>query len=98
MPNFFSSIKKRFASPSSSSSAANSKSKSTGDLSFGTTQAYVVKEKDLPKLHLAAWKGNVNRVTELCRPDKINLLDKEGRLVEINLDSLQGWELYVEET
>ena len=39
----------------------------------------MVKEKDLPKLHLAAWKGNLDKVTEQCRPDKINLLDKENR-------------------
>jgi len=54
MPNFFAKIKTRFSSPSS-------KSKSTGDLSFSSSQGYVVeKEKELPKLHLAAWKGQLS--------------------------------------
>ncbi len=75
MPSFFSKIRTRLSSPSSSA-----KSKSTGDLSFTSTQGYVVsKEKDLPKLHLAAWKGQLDKVTALCRPDKINLLDRENR-------------------
>ena len=65
-------LKGAFASPSSSR-----KSKSTGDLSF--PQIYVVKEKELPKLHAAAWKGNLIKVTELTRPDKLNVLDKDGR-------------------
>ena len=65
-------LKDAFASPSS-----NRKSKSTGDLSY--PQIYIVKEKELPKLHAAAWKGNLVKVIELCRPDKLNTLDKNGR-------------------
>ena len=76
MPNLFNKLVSRFSSPSPVDAK---KSKSTGDLSFTSTQGYIVKEKDLSKLHLAAWKGNLNKVTELCRPDKINLIDKEGR-------------------
>jgi ankyrin repeat protein len=86
MPNFFAKIKTRFSSPSS-------KSKSTGDLSFSSSQGYVVeKEKELPKLHLAAWKGQLSKVTELCRPDKINLLDRENRTalhLAVSADHLQ---------
>ena len=88
MPSFFSQIKKRFSSPTSSAAASSKKSASTGDLSFGSTQGYVVKEKDLPKLHLACWKGQLNKVGELCRPDKINLPDKEGRSVGKKCKSL----------
>ena len=73
MPSFFKKLKGAFQSPQTSR-----KAKSTGDLSFAGQQ-YAVKDKDLPKLHLAAWKGNLDKVTELCRPDKLNQLDKEGR-------------------
>lgn len=82
MPNFFTKLKNRFTS------STPSKSKSTGDLA--TTSAaslagipseyYTVKDSDLPKLHKAAWKGNIDKVIELCRPDKVNLRDKEQRL------------------
>ena len=65
-------LKSVFSSPSTSR-----KSKSTGDLSY--PQIYVVKEKELPKLHLAAWTGNMIKVIELCRPDKLNAPDKDGR-------------------
>jgi ankyrin repeat protein len=72
MPSFLNKLK-ALASPSS-----NRKAKSTGDLSH-IAQLYTIKEKDLPKLHLSAWQGNLNKVIELCRPDKLNLIDKEGR-------------------
>ena len=91
MPNIFTKLKNRFAS---SSNNPPSKSKSTSDLATTSSSqqqqqlssttslvhCYSVKEKDLPKLHFASWKGNLDKVTELCRPDKINSLDKEGRL------------------
>ena len=74
MSGIFKKIKGAFASPSS-----ERKSKSTGDLSY--PPIYQVKEKDLPKLHQAAWKGNLVKVIELCRPDKLNTIDKDGRFV-----------------
>jgi hypothetical protein len=73
MPGFFSKIKGAFASPSTAR-----KSKSANDLSY-LSHIYVVKEKELPKLHLAAWKGDIDKTIQLCRPDKLNSLDKEGR-------------------
>ncbi len=79
MPNFLAKIRTRFTSPSPS---ASNKSKSTGDLSFTSTQGYAIKEKDLSKLQLAAWKGNLKKVIELSQADKINLPDKEGRFFE----------------
>ena len=72
MSGFLRKIKGAFASPS-----ADRKSKSMGDLSY--PQIYQVKEKELPKLHLAAWTGNLVKVKELSRPDKLNTADKEGR-------------------
>jgi hypothetical protein len=91
MPNIFTKLKNRFTS---SSNNPPSKSKSTSDLATTSSSqqqqlssttslvhCYSVKEKDLPKLHFASWKGNLDKVTELSRPDKINSLDKEGRLV-----------------
>ena len=72
MSGFIKKIKGAFSSPS-----PTRKAKSTGDLSV--PQIYVVKEKDLPKLHFAAWKGNLDKVMELSRPDKLNSVDKDGR-------------------
>jgi hypothetical protein len=74
MPNIIKSIKNVLKSPTTSR-----KSKSTGDLSNSTAQLYTVKEKDLSKLHLAVWKGDTKKLVEVCRADKINLQDKEGR-------------------
>jgi hypothetical protein len=83
-------IKRIFRSPSPAKSpgaaaaqqeAVRKKSKSQGDLRFvSNSQVYLVREKDLQhKLHAAAWKGDLGKVAELCRPDKINVTDKEGR-------------------
>ena len=79
MSGFFSKIKSAFQTPSmSQTSTGSKKSKSAGDLNY-LTQVYTVKEKELPKLHLAAWKGEMDKVVQLCRPDKLNSLDKDGR-------------------
>ena len=74
MPSFFSKIKGAFSSPSPSRKG----NKSQTDLN-DLPQIYHIKEKELSKLHLAAWKGDMEKVIELCRPDKINALDKDGR-------------------
>lgn len=82
MPNIFTKLKNRLTS-----SSGPSKAKSTGDINLGAStsslagsaQCYIVKEKELPKLHYAAWKGNLDKVIELSRPDKINSRDKEDR-------------------
>ena len=75
MPGFFSKIKGAFASPSTAR-----KSKSTNDLTYNHLSIYVVKEKELPKLHLAAWKGDLDKTIQLCRPDKLNSIDKDGEV------------------
>ena len=55
---------------------------SANDLSNSSAppQIYIVKEKEMPKLHLAAWKGDYDKLQQLAKQaGKINLLDKEGR-------------------
>ena len=77
MPGFFSKLKSTFTG--SNSSLNSKRSKSTQSLNYGQAQCYNIKEKDLKKLHLAAWKGDLSKVKSLCKPDKLNELDKEGR-------------------
>ena len=75
MPNFIQKIKNVFNSPSTAR-----KAKSTGDLEYASSQGlFLVKEKDLPRLHAAAWRGDLIRVRESCRADKVNAVDKEMR-------------------
>eukprot|EP00057_Strongylocentrotus_purpuratus_P004072 XP_003727953.1 PREDICTED: trichohyalin isoform X1 [Strongylocentrotus purpuratus] len=40
---------------------------------------YVVKEKDLSKLHKAAWTGDTIKVKQLTKKGDVNTLDKENR-------------------
>ena len=42
------------------------------------TGIYVVKEKDLPKLHKAAWTGDLTKVKQLAKKN-VNELDKSNR-------------------
>ena len=39
----------------------------------------IKKDKDLPKLHKAAWHGNIIKVKELAKPSTVNVLDKQSR-------------------
>lgn len=39
----------------------------------------IKKDKDLPKLHKAAWQGNISKVKELAKPSTVNVLDKKSR-------------------
>jgi hypothetical protein len=93
MPSIFNKIKGVFTSPSTSRKNQNPQQTpprsarsvggragaSTGSMSQPLVQVYSVKEKELPKLHAAAWRGDLDKVTELCRPDKLNTFDKDGR-------------------
>jgi ankyrin repeat protein len=78
MSSFFKKLKS-LASPS----LKRKKSKSNQSLSSLNTsscaQIYQVKEKDLPKLHLAAWRGDADKCRQYAKADKINSLDKDGR-------------------
>ena len=86
MPSFLNKIKGAFTSPSTQRKSQSQNQ--TPPLSARSTatvptvhipNVYSVKEKELPKLHAAAWRGDIDKVTELCRPDKINTFDKDGR-------------------
>ena len=39
----------------------------------------IKKDKDLPKLHKAAWQGNIGKVKELAKPSTVNAPDKKSR-------------------
>ncbi|KAK3709865.1 hypothetical protein RRG08_050343 [Elysia crispata] len=56
---------------------------------------YEVREKDLTKLHKAAWTGNLNKVKQLARKDP-SPLDKENR-TPLHLACVQGNEHVVRE-
>jgi hypothetical protein len=94
MPSFFNKLKGAFTSPSTprkgqshsqtppTSARGGAGASSTTSMSQPIVVAQVyanVKEKELPKLHAAAWRGDLDKVTELCRPDKLNIFDKDGR-------------------
>ena len=38
-----------------------------------------VKEKDLPKLHKAAWIGDLSKIKQLVKKGDVNLMDKHHR-------------------
>ncbi|XP_056001146.1 ankyrin repeat domain-containing protein 26-like isoform X4 [Ostrea edulis] len=50
----------------------------TGGASGGAETGYEVREKDLPKLHKAAWTGDLSKVVQLVKKDT-SALDKENR-------------------
>jgi ankyrin repeat protein len=89
MPSFFNKLKGAFTSPSSQRKSQSQTPPTSARGAGGSTasisqpiipQVYSnVKEKELPKLHAAAWRGDLDKVTELCRPDKLNIFDKDGR-------------------
>ena len=37
------------------------------------------KDKDLPKLHKAAWRGDTSKIKDLAKPSSVNALDKQSR-------------------
>ena len=39
----------------------------------------IKKDKDLPKLHKAAWQGNIIKVKDLAKPSAVNVADKKSR-------------------
>ena len=77
MPNFIQKLKKVLVGTPTTAR----KSKSTGDLDYAlqTQTLYVVREKDLPKLHLAAWRGDLQKVIDNCSAERIDYADKEYR-------------------
>ncbi|XP_033098759.1 ankyrin repeat domain-containing protein 26-like isoform X3 [Anneissia japonica] len=80
-------MKKIFKSKSSKKSASSSSLGATNNAENG---GYDVKEKDLPKLHKAAWLGDVNKVKQLAKKAAdYNQLDKENR-TPLHLACSQG--------
>ena len=49
-----------------------------GGATGGSDSGYDVREKDLPKLHKAAWHGDLSKVVQLVKKDT-SALDKENR-------------------
>ncbi|GFN77432.1 pote ankyrin domain family member b [Plakobranchus ocellatus] len=86
--------KVRRASPSKSGESSP-KSGSTRGSVASLNIGYDVKEKDLTKLHKAAWTGNLNKVKQLARKDP-SPLDKENR-TPLHLACVQGNEHVVQE-
>ncbi|XP_071961648.1 uncharacterized protein [Antedon mediterranea] len=78
---------------------SSKKSASTASLDAANTaeiNGYELKEKDLPKLHKAAWLGDVNKVKQLAKKAAdYNQLDKENR-TPLHLACSQGHKDVVE--
>ena len=66
---------KKKSSDASASGRGSNRSLDKEQGSFG----YELREKDLGKLHKAAWNGDINKVKQLAKKDA-NSLDKEKRL------------------
>ena len=45
----------------------------------------IKKDKDLPKLHKAAWRGDTSKIKELAKPSSVNQLDKQSRYDKIKV-------------
>ena len=65
-------------SASVASGRSSSKAPSRAGSNASETGSYVVREKDLPKLHKAAWSGDLNKVKQLAKKN-VNELDKSNR-------------------
>ncbi|XP_052258828.1 ankyrin repeat domain-containing protein 26-like [Dreissena polymorpha] len=63
-------------------------SKSSSKQSSFNVHGYDIKEKDLPKLHKAAWTGDLAKVKQLAKKDP-SALDKENR-TPMHLACVQG--------
>ena len=46
----------------------------------------IKKDKDLPKLHKAAWRGDTSKIKELAKTSSVNSLDKQNRFDMINFE------------
>ncbi|BFZ10588.1 hypothetical protein BsWGS_13626 [Bradybaena similaris] len=79
----------------SRSGEASPKSGSTRGSVASLNIGYQVREKDLGKLHKAAWRGDLNKVKQLAKKDP-SPLDKENR-TPLHLACVQGHEHIVQE-
>ncbi|XP_077870104.1 uncharacterized protein LOC100371645 [Saccoglossus kowalevskii] len=55
----------------------------------GPTLTYDIKEKELPKLHKAAWNGDLSKIKQIAKKGDLNQLDKENRSA-LHLACAQG--------
>lgn len=79
MKKFFNTIKKKTQGKGSYDPQEGAAS---GGASGGSEAGYEVREKDLPKLHKAAWTGDLSKVVQLVKKDT-SALDKENRYFNI---------------
>ena len=66
---------KRIFSKSKLKAAAAGEAASAGTAGPG----YQLKEKDLPKLHKAAWSGDLAKIQQLSKKTDVYSLDKQNR-------------------
>ena len=70
--------KKKGVNADSASLASGSRAASRSGSIASETGVYVVRDKDLPKLHKAAWTGDLGKVKQLAKKN-VNELDKSNR-------------------
>ncbi len=81
MKKFFKFGKKKKGGEADSASIGSvGKAHSRSGSVVSETGVYVVRDKDLPKLHKAAWTGDLNKVKQLAKKN-VNELDKSNRSV-----------------
>lgn len=82
MKKFFKFGKGRKESAEASSKTGSSVSRHGSVSSLMVSSGgYEVREKDMSKLHRAAWMGDMSKLTQLIKSSRGNLADKENRLV-----------------
>ncbi len=77
MKKFFKFGKKKDSGSLTPAGSKGNISKASSELSLNG-QGYTLKEKDLSKLHKAAWNGDLAKVRQLAKKDP-SALDKENR-------------------
>ena len=95
MKKFFKFGKKKESGGLTPAGSKGNLSKASSELSLNGQSAtgYTLKEKDLTKLHKAAWNGDLAKVRQLAKKDP-SALDKENRSVTFALSIvLFGWKL-----
>jgi len=79
MKKFFKFGKGRKESFEASSSKGNLGSRHGSVSSLVQAGGYEVREKDMSKLHRAAWTGDMTKLTQLIKSSRGTVVDKENR-------------------
>nr|XP_054752318.1 myosin-2 heavy chain-like isoform X2 [Lytechinus pictus] len=82
-------MKKFLKGSKSKTTAPAASAKQSGAEQAAEAPGYVVKEKDLSKLHKAAWTGDTIKIKQLTKKGDVNVLDKENR-TPLHLASSKG--------